>query len=78
MKKFFGGLVLFLSFLVIWPGTPVDAADSKTIASGVYIGSLDVSGMSVDEAEQAVHCRSCKSLPRARGYRQFSSACVRQ
>ena len=54
MKKFFGGLVLFLSFLVIWPGTPVDAADSKTIASGVYIGSLDVSGMSVDEAEQAV------------------------
>ncbi len=54
MKKFFGGLVLFLSFLVIWPGTPVDAADSKTIASGVYIGSLDVSGMTVDEAEQAV------------------------
>ena len=54
MKKFFGGLVLFLSFLVIWPGTPVDAADSKTIASGVYIGSLDVSGMTVDEAGQAV------------------------
>jgi len=54
MKKFFGGLVLFLSFLVFLPGTPVDAADSKKIASGVYIGSVDVSGMTVDEASKAV------------------------
>ena len=54
MKKFFGGFVLFLSIFVIWPGTLVGAADSSKIANGVYIGTIDVSGLSQDEALQTV------------------------
>ncbi len=54
MKKFFRGFVLFLSFFVIWPGTLIYAADSSKIANGVYVGKIDVSGMSTDEAMNAV------------------------
>ncbi len=57
MKKFFGGacLVLLLSFLL--PGMVCRAADTRTIANGVFIGTVDVSGMSQDEATAAVDAR---------------------
>ncbi|WP_024865980.1 VanW family protein [Butyrivibrio sp. FCS014] len=54
MKKFFVGLMLVLSMAVIAPGTKVMASDSRQIAKGVFIGPVDVSGMGVTEAEDAV------------------------
>ncbi len=54
MKKFFEGLVVASALVLLLPAGKVSAADDGQIAKGVYIGPVDVSGMSVDEAESAV------------------------
>ncbi len=56
MKKFFRGLVLALIVGVLIPGGRVYAGntDHRTIADGVFIGGVDVSGMNLTEAEDAV------------------------
>ncbi len=54
MKKFFGGIVLLLSLFVLCPVMSVQAADTNVIANGVHIGSIDVSGMTVDQATSAI------------------------
>ena len=55
MKKFFGGVILALSVLLLLPGIPTKAADGRTIANGVYIGDIDVSGMTVSDAGAALN-----------------------
>ncbi len=57
MKKFFGGAVLVILLTFLLPGVCSQAADSRTIANGVYIGTVDVSGMTVSEAQAAVDSR---------------------
>ena len=57
MKKFFGGAVLAILLTFLLPGMVTEAADSRTIANGVYIGTVDVSGMTVSEASSAVEQR---------------------
>ncbi|MCR5670445.1 MAG: VanW family protein [Butyrivibrio sp.] len=54
MKKLFGGLVLALLLAAFMPGTTVRAEDARVIADGVFIGPVDVSGMTVTQAENAV------------------------
>ncbi len=56
MKKFFRGLVLLLLLGLVIPGKRAFAADTdhRTIADGVFIGDVDVSGMNITEAENAV------------------------
>lgn len=55
MKKFLGGVLLFIGVLLLLPGIRTKAADGRTIANGVYIGDIDVSGMTVSDATAAVH-----------------------
>lgn len=55
MKKFIGGVILALCVLLLLPGIPTKAADGRTIANGVYIGDIDVSGMTVSDANTALH-----------------------
>lgn len=55
MKKLFGGVILILSVLLLLPGIPTKAADGRIIAKGVYIGDIDVSGMTVSDASAAVN-----------------------
>lgn len=52
MKKFFKYLVLMLFLLMLVPGKRVYAA--KGIANGVFVGPVDVSGMSLRDAQAAV------------------------
>ena len=54
MKKLLMSLALTGLILAFVPHGNAQAASSKTIADGVSIGSVDVSGMTVDEAEKAV------------------------
>ncbi len=54
MKKLLMGLALTGLVLFFAPTDRAQAATSKTIADGVSIGSVDVSGMTVEEAESAV------------------------
>ncbi len=54
MKKIFGGLVLLLSIFILCPAKSVRAADTNVIANGVKIGSVDVSGMTVEQATASV------------------------
>ncbi|RKM54852.1 hypothetical protein D6853_11485 [Butyrivibrio sp. X503] len=53
MKKLFGGICLFFLLAFLIPSAPVIAAE-KTIAKGVSIGNIDVSGMTVEQATAAV------------------------
>jgi vancomycin resistance protein YoaR len=55
MKKFLGGVFLFIGVLLLLPGIRTKAADGRTIANGIYIGDIDVSGMTVSDATAAVH-----------------------
>lgn len=54
MKKLFEYLTVFSLLMLLLPALRVDAADDGSIAKGVYIGPIDVSGMSIDEAEKNV------------------------
>ncbi len=56
MKKFFRGLVLALILGVLIPGgtSYAGSTDHRTIADGVFIGGVDVSGMTLTDAEEAV------------------------
>ena len=54
MKKYFVGLMLVLILAIIAPGNKAYASDGRVIAKGVFIGPVDVSGLSVSEAEEAV------------------------
>ena len=55
MKKFFTGFVLVLVLgLMMFPEGHVYATDARQIASGVYIGPIDVSGLSITDAEAKV------------------------
>lgn len=53
MKKYFIALFAFVLCFGLF-STDVKAADKDTIENGVYIGDIDVSGMSIIEAKQAV------------------------
>ncbi len=55
MKKIVRGLFLFFGVLLLLPGIRTKAADGRTIANGVYIGNIDVSGMTVSDAGAAVN-----------------------
>ncbi len=55
MKKLVGGVILFLSVLLLLPGIRTKAADGRTIANGVSIGDIDVSGMTITDAGTAVN-----------------------
>lgn len=55
MKKIMGGVILALCVLLLLPGIPTKAADGRTIAKGVYIGDIDVSGMTITDAGAAVN-----------------------
>ena len=57
MKKFFGGVILFLSVLLLLPGIRTKAADGRKIANGVYIGDINVSNMTVTDAQNIIHER---------------------
>ena len=55
MKKFFSGFVLALILgLMVFPKVHVYATDARQIASGVFIGPIDVSGLSITDAEAKV------------------------
>jgi vancomycin resistance protein YoaR len=54
MKKFFEGLLLVILLAVLVPSGKAYANDGRAIAKGVFIGPVDVSGMSVTDAEAAV------------------------
>lgn len=54
MKKFFVGTLLLLLLAVSVPSVKAEASDSRKIAKGVFIGPVEVSGMGVTEAEDAV------------------------
>ena len=54
MKKFFGTIGMAILLMVLVPGARVYASDGRQIARGVFIGPVDVSGMSISEAESAV------------------------
>jgi len=55
MKKFFTGFVLVLALgLLMFPESRVYATDARQIASGVFIGPIDVSGLSITDAEAKV------------------------
>jgi len=54
MKKLLMGLAMAGLVLLLAPQKSAMAASSKTIVDGVSIGAVDVSGMTVDEAEAAV------------------------
>ena len=53
MKRFFCGLALSVLTLAAVPVAQVSAA-SNTIAKGVMIGDIDASGMTIEEAKEAV------------------------
>ncbi|SFC10669.1 VanW family protein [Butyrivibrio sp. YAB3001] len=55
MKKYLRGVLLSLGVLLLLPGIQTKAADGRTIANGVFIGDIDVSGMSVTDAGSAVN-----------------------
>ena len=54
MKKFFGAIGIAVLLMVLIPSTRAYASDGRQIAKGVFIGPVDVSGMSISEAESAV------------------------
>ncbi|MBQ7616266.1 MAG: VanW family protein [Butyrivibrio sp.] len=54
MKEFFKGFVLVLMLSLFIPGSKAYATDARQIANGVYIGPVDVSGLSVTDAETKV------------------------
>ena len=55
MKKFFTGVVLALLLgLTVVPVSRVYANDARQIANGVFIGPIDVSGLSITDAEAKV------------------------
>jgi hypothetical protein len=54
MKKFFGTIGMAILLMVLVPGARAYASDGRQIARGVFIGPVDVSGMSISEAESAV------------------------
>ncbi len=54
MKKFFKGLVTVCALGLLLTPTRAYAREDGAIAKGVFIGPVDVSGMSTDEAEEAV------------------------
>lgn len=54
MKKFFKGLVTVCALGLLLTPARAYAKEDGAIAKGVYIGPVDVSGMSKDEAEEAV------------------------
>ncbi len=54
MKKFFRGMMLALALFFVIPGGKVLASDARVIAKGVFIGPVDVSGLSITEAETKV------------------------
>ncbi|MBR1692405.1 MAG: VanW family protein [Lachnospiraceae bacterium] len=54
MKKFLAALSVSLLIAGLVPVSASAAADKDTIEKGIYIGDIDVSGMSVIEAKQAV------------------------
>ena len=54
MKKLFGAIGIAVLLMVLMPQRAVFASDGRQIAKGVLIGPVDVSGMSVNEAESAV------------------------
>ena len=57
MKKFFGGVILLLGVLLLLPGIRTKAADGRKIANGVYIGDINVSDMTVTDAQNIIHER---------------------
>ncbi len=54
MKKFFGAIGIAVLLMVLMPQMKAYASDGRQIAKGVFIGPVDVSGMSTTEAESAV------------------------
>ena len=54
MKKFFGAIGIAILLMALMPSTVAKASDGRQIAKGVFIGPVDVSGMSTTEAEDAV------------------------
>ena len=56
MKKVFRGLLVALLLGMLIPAVTARAEDrdQRSIAKGVFIGGVDVSGMSLEEAEAAV------------------------
>ncbi len=54
MKKIFQGFVVALLLALTIPGSRVYATDARQIAKGVNIGTVDVSGLSITDAEAKV------------------------
>ncbi len=54
MKKFFRGVLILAALLIILPCTTAYAADGRKIAKGIRVGSIDVSGMTVTDAQNAI------------------------
>ncbi len=56
MKKYLGkaGILTFACMLTLFIGVPVQAAE-ETIKAGIYIGDIDVGGMTEEEAVEAVN-----------------------
>ena len=54
MKKFFGGIFLLFLSILVCPAINVQASDKGTIANGVYIGNIDVSGMTIADANTTI------------------------
>lgn len=55
MKKFVKGLIMLMFALFLFPGITVRAEDGRVISNGVFIGNVDVSGMTVTQAATAVN-----------------------
>ena len=54
MKQFFKGFVVALALGLLIPAGRAEATDARKIANGVYIGPVDVSGLSITDAEGKV------------------------
>ena len=54
MKKFFEGFAVAILLALLIPGSRVYATDARQIAKGVSIGPVDVSGLSITDAENKV------------------------
>lgn len=59
MKRTIGSLCLFAvsACIMMMPAMHVNAEDTRTFSEGIYADDIDLSGMTVDEAEKKIQER---------------------
>lgn len=54
MKKLIGGVFLLVSLFLVVPAVTAQAEDGRILANGITIGGIDVSGMTITDAQDAI------------------------